>query len=148
MNQRQPQLIDYLLEENRVLHEQMGRLRVGLNHGQRRCLAAKGKGLGRKILAEVATIVTPNSLLSWHQRLIPQKYDGSGNCVPGRPCTAGEIEALIVRVADEHRDWDHRLIQGTMPDPGHEMARSTMGEILTRHGCDSRPPLSERCFWS
>ena len=93
MNQRQLQIIDYLREENRVLR---GR-RVWLNDDQRRRLAAKAKGLGRKLLAEVATIVTPETLLAWHRKLIAQKYDGSGKRGPGRPRTAGDIEALVVR---------------------------------------------------
>ena len=59
MNQRQLQIIDYLREENRVLREQLGGRRVRFNDDQRRRLAAKAKGLARKILAEVATIVTP-----------------------------------------------------------------------------------------
>jgi len=60
INQRQQQIIDYLREENRVLREQLGGRRVRLNNDQRRRLAAKAKGLGRKLLAEVATIVTPD----------------------------------------------------------------------------------------
>ena len=59
MNQRQLQVIDYLREENHVLREQLGGRRLRLNDDQRRRLAAKAKGLGRKLLAEVATIVTP-----------------------------------------------------------------------------------------
>jgi putative transposase len=60
MNQRQLQIIDYLREENRVLREQLGGRRVRLNADQSRRLAAKANGLGRKLLAEVATIVTPD----------------------------------------------------------------------------------------
>jgi hypothetical protein len=41
-----------------------------VNDDQRRRLAAKAKDLGRKVLAEVATIVTPESLLAWHRKLI------------------------------------------------------------------------------
>src|SRR6266481_2471798 len=112
MNQRQLQVIDYLREENRVLREQLGERRLRLNDDQRRRLAAKAKGLGRKILAEVATIVTPETLLAWHRKLIAQKYDGSGKCRPGRPRTAGEIEAFVVRMAVENRDWGYGRIQG------------------------------------
>jgi len=105
MNQRQLQVIDYLREENRVLREQLGGRRLRLNDDQRRRLATKAKGLGRKILAEVATIVTPETLLAWHRKLIAQKYDGSGKRGPGRPRTAGETENLVVRMAEENRDW-------------------------------------------
>src|SRR5678815_1845079 len=97
MNQSQLQMIDYLREENRVLREQLGSQRVVLNDDQRRRLAAKAKGLGRKLLAEVATIVTPDTLLSWHRKLIAQKYDGSGKRGPGRPRTDREIEPLVVQ---------------------------------------------------
>src|SRR5947208_1200367 len=96
MNQRQLQMIDYLREEIRVLREQLCGRRLRLNNDQRRRLAAKAKGLGRKILAEVATLVTPETLLAWYRKLIAQKYDGSEKRGPGRPRAADEIEALIV----------------------------------------------------
>ena len=99
MNQRQLQVIDYLREENRVLREQLGRRRLRLNDDQRRRLAAKAKGLGRKLLSEVATIVTPETLLAWHRKLIALKYDGRGKRGPGRPRTAEEIETLVIRMA-------------------------------------------------
>ena len=64
MNQYQHHVIEYLLEENRVLREQIGSRRMRFNDDQRRRLAAKAKGLGRKLLAEVATLVTPDTLLA------------------------------------------------------------------------------------
>src|SRR5579863_4820188 len=88
MNQHQLQIIYYLREENRVLREQLGGLRMRFNDGQRRRLAAKAKGLGRRLLAEVATIVTPETLLAWHRKLIANKYDGTAQRGPGRPRTA------------------------------------------------------------
>jgi hypothetical protein len=33
-------------------------------------LAVRAKGLGRKLLAEVASLVTPDTLLAWHRKLI------------------------------------------------------------------------------
>ena len=73
MNQRQLQMIEYLREEYRVLREQLGERRLRLTDDQRRRLAAKAKGLGRKVFAELATIVTPETLLRWHRQLIAQK---------------------------------------------------------------------------
>jgi putative transposase len=49
-----------------VLREQLGQRRLRLTDNQRRRLAVKAKGLGRELLAEVATIVTPERLLRWH----------------------------------------------------------------------------------
>src|SRR5512145_3128768 len=83
MNQCQLQMIEYLREENRVLREQLGERRLRHTDDQRRRLAAKAKGLGRKLLAEVATIVTPETLLAWHRKLISEQYDGSSRRGPG-----------------------------------------------------------------
>ena len=118
MNQRQLQVIDYLREENRVLREQLGDRRLRLNDHQRRRLAARAKVLGRKVLDQIATIVTP-----WHRKLIAQKYDGTAHRAPGRPRTGGEIESLVVRMAEENRDWGYRRIQGALSNLGHELAR-------------------------
>jgi putative transposase len=147
INQRQLQIIDYLREENRVLREQLGGQRARLNDDQRRRLAAKAKGLGRKLLTEVATIVTPETLLAWHRKLIAQKYDGSGKRALGRPRTAGEIEAMVVRMAEENRDWGYRRIQGALSNLGHALARSTIAEMLQRHGIEPAPERSRKTTW-
>ena len=84
-------MIEYLREENRVLREQLGERRSRLTDDQRRRLAAKANGLGRKVLAELATIVTPETLLGWQRQLIAQEYDGSGHRRPGRPRTTAEV---------------------------------------------------------
>ena len=73
LGQQQRDAIDYLREENRVLREQLGGKRLRLNDGQRRRLATKAKLLGSRILREVATIVTPETLLAWHRKLIAHK---------------------------------------------------------------------------
>jgi hypothetical protein len=70
MNRHQQQTIEYLREENWVLREQLGGRRLRFNDDQRRRLAARAIGLGRKLLAEVATLVTPDTLLAWHRKLI------------------------------------------------------------------------------
>src|SRR6516164_2207817 len=105
MNQQQLQLIDYLREENRVLREQLGQRRLRFNDDQRRRLAVRAKELGSKVLREVATIVTPETLLGWHRQLIAQKYDGNGKRGWRRPRKSAEIEDLVARMAKENRSW-------------------------------------------
>ena len=85
--------------------EQLGGKRLRLNDDQRRRLAARAKKLGRKVLKEVASLVTPDTLLTWHRRLIARKYDGSSKRGPGRPPLAARIKRLIVRMASENRCW-------------------------------------------
>jgi len=147
MNQHQRQMIEYLREENRVLREQLGGRRLRFNDDQRRRLAARAKGLGRKLLREVATIVTPETLLAWHRKLIANKYDGTSRRGPGRPRIVGEIEALVVRMAEENRDWGYGRIQGALSNLGHEIARSTIAEILDRHGIEPSPERNRKTTW-
>jgi len=146
-NQRQMDVIDYLREENRVLREHLGERRLRLNDDQRRRLAATAKRLGRNILREVATIVTPDTLLAWHRRLIAQKYDGSARRNPGRPRKADEVEFLVVTMAQENRLWGYRRIQGALFNLGHDIARSTIAAILQRHGIEPAPERSRKTTW-
>ena len=147
MTQRQLQTIEYLREENRVLREQLGDRRVRFNDDQRRRLAAKAKGLGRRRLEEVATLVTPETLLAWHRKLIAQKYDGSERRRPGRPRTRSELEALVVRMAEENRGWGYRRIQGALSNLKYKLARSTIAAILERHGIEPAPERNCRTTW-
>jgi hypothetical protein len=110
---------------------------------QRRRLAGKAQGLGRKVLGELGTIVTPETLLAWHRRLIAQKYDGSKKRGPGRPRTAEEVETLVVRMANENRTWGYRRIQDALANLGYDIGRGTIADILTRNGIEPAPVLSE-----
>jgi hypothetical protein len=87
MNHEQQQVIDYLREENRVLRAQIGNRRLRFDDAQRRRLAIRARALARRVLEEVATIVTPETLLRWHRKLIAEKYDGCARRSPGRPPT-------------------------------------------------------------
>jgi hypothetical protein len=66
VGRQQTAVITYLIEENRVLKEQfeLGGRRLRLTEDQRRSLVSKGKPLGRKVLGRIATIVTPDTILS------------------------------------------------------------------------------------
>ena len=84
-------------------------------------------------------MVTPETLLAWHRRLIAQKYDGSGKRGCGRPRKSGEIEDLVVRMAKKNRSWGYRRIQGALSNLGHVVGRGTIAEILSRHGIEPAP---------
>jgi putative transposase len=147
LNQRQQQVIEYLLEENRVLREQIGARRLRFTNDQRRRLAAKAKKLGRKVLAEVATIVTPETLLAWHRKLIAIKYEGTARRMPGRPPTRAEISRLVIRIAEENRGWGYLRIQGALANLGHSVARTTIANILKRHGIAPAPERMTQTTW-
>jgi hypothetical protein len=130
LNQYQQHAIEYLLEENRVLREQIGPRRLRFTDDQRRRLAVKARAVRRKILVRIASIVTPETLMTWHRKLIAQKYDGSAHRVPGRPTVAGHIDKLVVRMARENRSWGYRRIQGALANLGHIVAQSTIARYL------------------
>jgi putative transposase len=147
MNQQQQQAIDYLREENRVLREQLGGRRIRFTDDQRRRLAAKAKGFGRRALSRLATIVTPDTLLAWHRKLIARKYDGTASRGPGRPRTQDEIESLVVQMAVENRDWGYTRILGALSNLGYNLARGTVANILKRHGIEPAPERSRKTTW-
>src|SRR5215469_14809783 len=147
MKQQQQDAIDYLREDNRILREQLGGRRLRLNDDQRRRLASKAKRLGRKLLAAVATIVTPETLLAWPRKLIAQKYDGSSRRGPGRPRTSGKIEALVVKMAMENRDWGYLRILGTLLNLGHRISRGTVANILEKNGIEPAPERKRKTTW-
>ena len=64
MNERRQNAIEYLREENRVLYEQLGDRRLRFNDDQRRRLAIRAKGLGRRLWMKSATLATPAALLA------------------------------------------------------------------------------------
>ena len=75
IQREQQAAIVYLLEENKVLKARLGGRKLRFTDDERRRLAVKGKALGRKLLAEVAGIVTPDTLLAWHRKFIAKKWD-------------------------------------------------------------------------
>ncbi len=147
LNQQQQDIIDYLREENKVLREQLGNRRLRLNDEQRRRLAARAQKLGHKVLAEVASIVTPDTLLTWHRKLIARKYDGSQRRGPGRPPVREQIRSLVGRMATENRDWGYTRIRGALANLGHRVARGTIANILKQHGIEPAPERLKKSTW-
>jgi putative transposase len=139
LDQRQQEAMVYLIEENRILRAHVrGRLR--LSDGERRRLARHGHRLGRRRLRDVATIVTPDTILRWHRQLIARKWTYAKRR-GGRPGALVEIRRLVVRMADENPTWGYTRIVGALKNVGHRASRSTIARILKAHGI---PPVPER----
>ena len=147
VNDQQRDIIDYLQAENRVLREQLPPRRLRFTDAQRRRLAAKAKGLGRRALRELETLVTPDTLLAWHRRLIAQKYDGNPRRGPGRPRVLEEIRELIVQMATANRDWGYTRIRGALSNLGHDVSRGTIANVLKAHGLEPAPDRTKRTTW-
>jgi hypothetical protein len=72
VNGHQLDVIACIQEENSVLKSKLKGRRICITDDERRRLAVKGKALGNRMLREVASIVTPNTILAWHRKLIAQ----------------------------------------------------------------------------
>jgi transposase InsO family protein len=140
LEREQRDVIAFLREENRVLRGQLGRQRVRLNDDQRRRLAVIGQRLGRRLLREVATVVTPDTILRWHRELVARKWTFTPGRV-GRPGVHAAIRRLAICMATENPSWGYTRIQGALKNLGHRVARSTIADILKGAGI---PPTRER----
>jgi transposase InsO family protein len=140
--------VDYLRVENRLLREKLGAKRLQLTDAERRQLAVLGKALGRKGLAVVATIASPETILRWYRELVAKKYDGSQQRGQGRPKTSAEIAALVVRMAKENERWGYTRIKGALKNLGHEIGRNTIKRILLENGIDPAPERGRRMSWA
>ena len=148
INRHQQDAIEYLLTENQVLREKLGKRRILLNDDQRRRLAVKGKVLGRKGLDKLARIVRPDTLLRWHRKLIARKWDHSDQRQSvGRPRIRQQIVDLALRLARENPTWGYDRIQGTLANVGFRISDTTVGNILRAHGIEPAPDRQRRTAW-
>ena len=88
------------------------------------------KKLGWRVLHELTTTVTPETLLPWHRELIARKYDGRRRRGPGRPRVQDEIHPWVARMATENRDWGYPRMQDALANLGREAARGTIANLL------------------
>ena len=118
VNRHQQEVIEYLEEENCVLREQLGGKRLRFTDAQRRRLARRSHPIGRRGLTEIATLVTPDTLLRWYRELVARKYDGSKRSGPGRPRASAEVQRLILEMARDNPGWGYTRIQGALHNVG------------------------------
>jgi len=81
---------------NRVLKERLGGTRLRFTDAERRRLARKARALGRKVLTELETLVTPDTLLRWYRELVASKWNYSQRRGPGRPRVMKTIVDLVL----------------------------------------------------
>jgi transposase InsO family protein len=147
VNRHQRGVIDYLLEENRILRAKLGKSRLLFTEAERRRLARKGGPLGRRILEAIASIVTPDTILAWHRKLVAAKWTCNTRKHRKNTDSRKEIEALVVRFATENPTWGYDKIQGALINLGHDVAPNTIRAIMKRHGIEPSPERRRRTSW-
>ena len=116
---------------------------------ERRALGEIGHRLGRKVLADVATIARPDTILGWYRKLVARKFDGSkARRRSGRPRIKQEVEQLIVRMASENPGWGYDRIAGALANLGYEISDQTVGNVLRRHGLPPAPERKRTTSWT
>jgi transposase InsO family protein len=102
------------------------------------------------LLAQVLTIVQPETLLKWHRRLVAQKWDFSARRAKsvGRPRVEAELEKLVVQLAQDNPGWGYDRIVGAMANLGHQLSDQTVGNILRRQGLGIAPERQRQTTWA
>jgi hypothetical protein len=137
----------YLVAENRILRQQING-RVPLTDSDRKALAELGQQLGKKALAEIATVAMPDTILAWHRQCADPKVDPS--TAPksvGRPRIDKAVEELVLRMARENRSWGYDRIVGALANLGYTLSDQTVGNILKRHGIPPAPQRQQTLPW-
>src|SRR5947207_6173705 len=141
-------VIEFLQAENRLLKDRLRGKRIRFTDAERALLARKAKAVGRKALLELETIVSADTLLRWHRRVIAEKWSIVHRRGSGRPGIMQKISALIVRMAQDNPGWGYTRIQGALDNLGHRVGRGTVANVLKRSGIEPSPERSKRTTWS
>jgi putative transposase len=148
-NNDQQNQLEYQRTLIQVLREKLGTKRILLNDDQRRRLAVKGKALGRKLLDEICTVFTPDTILRWHRELVAQKWDYSDKRrAVGRPPTSQDVVDLVLQFAHENPSWGYDRIADALANVGHQVSDRTVGNILKAHGIEPAPERKRTRTWS
>jgi len=149
MNRKQQDLIDYLHAENETLKEQLesNGVKLKLSNTQRRKLAKADKKLGRQRLMQYASIVTPDTLLYWHRRLVALKYTAKRKINTERQEEMVIIKELCVKFAEENPSWGYGRIQGALSNIGYTICEATVANILKAAGILPAPERMKKSTW-
>ena len=104
---------------------------------------AQIKGLCNR-LDEALLVFKPDTILKWHRELVKRKWTFKQERRAGRPRTTAEVEALVVRLAQDNPHWGIDRIHGELLKLGIRLGATTVRAILARHGIPPAPQRSKQ----
>jgi putative transposase len=110
-----------------------------LRMADRALLAAAGCHLPRS--SRGARLVTPRTLLRWHQALARRKWRQAPGR-RGRPKLPAEVRESVLRLAGENPRWGHRRISGELAKLGFRVSPTSIRRLLAQAKLDPAPRRS------
>ena len=131
--------VKYLKVENQILRSKLPR-RVTVTAKERVRLTKFAAKLGGKVLAQLASIVHPSTILRW---IAAEKKNKPKPKKRGRPRTPEQLRQLILKMAREN-EWGYTRIMGELKKLGIKPpSRNTVRAILKEYGYDPGPKRGE-----
>jgi putative transposase len=125
-----------LRHELSILRRQVGRPQFAPR--DRLLLAALSRMLPRR--SWPAFLVTPETLLRWHRRLVAKHWTYP-HTRPGRPPVDRPVRELILRLARENTSWGYVRIVGELRKLGIDVSATLVRNVLRAAGV---PPAPQR----
>ena len=98
----------------------------------------------RARLSQIIFLFKPETLLKWHRELVRRKWTFRQGASRGRPRISPELEALILRLANENPRWGYGKLEGELFKLGYDIGRTTIKDVLKRRGVPPAPERAQR----
>ncbi len=86
--------------------------------------------MGCKLLDEIGTLFTPDTILRWHRMLVADKWNHADKRkASGRPPIAQEVVELVLKFAKENLTWGYGRIADALANLGHEVSDQSVGNM-------------------
>ena len=132
-------VIEYPQAENSMLKERLRAKRIRFSDAERALLVRKAKAIGPKALRKPDTLVSPDTLMRWHQRLVAEKCNFAHWRGPGPSgCHGGNLRTYC------NPGWGYTRIQGALANLKHKVGRGTVANVLKRNGIEPAPARCRR----